>query len=160
MAVSKASAVVRVEGLNDTLRALRRYPKEAQAELRDAAGEIANRQVRALRNKASSYPDRRVRGQAPTIRAGRDRIPVVRVGGARRIFDLRDTRSGRGKAPRAGDVLFGTEFGAVEGGPNDWRFPPRRDSYWLFETLSIGHRQVVADWGRAVDQVATKWAML
>lgn len=153
MAAPRRRAVVEVDGLNATLRALRRYPKEANAALRDAATGIAERQAANLKQAAASVPDRRVSLQASTIRARRDRIPVVVVGGARRFDRLR----GR---PRAGDVLFGTEFGAIEGGPNAWRFPPAQSSYWLFRDLSKRHREVVQDWGAAVDRVALDWPRL
>jgi hypothetical protein len=141
-----------VDGLNDTLRALRSLPKEANSELRVEVQKLTQKHANALIGAASSHPDSRVRGVAPTIRASKDRVPTVKIGGARRVPVSRP-----GQPPRAGDVVYGTEFGA-EPGPNAWRFPEKSRSIWLFRTLRGRQAEVVADWNAAVDKVARKWA--
>lgn len=136
-----------VDGLDGVLRALRAMDKEGQRELRAEVQKITDRHARALQRAAASHRDPRVRGLAPSIRAAKDRVPVINVGGARRV-----PVSG---TPRAGDVLFGTEFGANPSGRNAWRFPSH--DAWLYPTLEGRHRQLVKEWERAVADVADRW---
>jgi hypothetical protein len=136
-----------VDGLDDVLRALRRLDKEGQRELREAVQNITERHAAAIRNAGARHRDPRVRHVASTVRSAKDRVPTIKVGGAKR-------GPFRGR-PRAGDVLFGTEFGADPAGPNAWRFPSR--DAWLYPTLRGRHRQVVNEWERAVDDVLRKW---
>jgi hypothetical protein len=96
--------------------------------------------------------DPRVRGQARTVRAKKDRLPTVLIGGAAKIAVSRP-----GPSPTAGDVLFGTEFGARPG-PNAWRFPPAQDSYWLFASLKGRQPALLSEWEAAITKVARKWA--
>lgn len=137
-----------VDGLDGVLRALRAMDKEGQRELRAEVQKIAGKHAAALQRRAASHRDPRVRGVAPTIRAAKDRVPVINIGGARRV-----QVSGN---PRAGDVLFGANWGAASGGPNGWRFPTHDE--WIHPTLSGRHAQLVNEWERAVADVAKKWA--
>lgn len=79
--MAKMTVYNNVAGLN---RALRKLPKEATAELRHASVDIAQ----AVAQEAADT----ARGEggvaslvAPTIRATRDRVPVVKMGGATRL---------------------------------------------------------------------------
>jgi hypothetical protein len=144
--------VAKVDGIGETLALMKGWPKEASKELRAEVQKITGKHAEFLKANAARNPDARVRGQAPTIRAKKDRLPTILVGGARQVPVSRS-----GKRPRAGDVLFGTEFGARPG-PNAWRFPPARDSYWLFASLAGRQSQVVSEWQQAVEKVARRWA--
>lgn len=148
MATTKSS-IVESPDLRRLLAMMRDLPKEASAELRNLAQSIADKEAEHLKRVARSHRDKRVRELANTIRSRRDRIPVVVIGGAKRL-DI----SGRAKA---GDVLFGTEFGATPDGTNGWRFPARADSYWLFRTLEANHEAVVDEWQQAYAFVQRKW---
>ena len=141
-----------IEGLGETLALLKGWPKEANAELRTDVQRITTKHAAYLAANAARNPDPRVRGQAPTIRAKKDRLPTVLIGGARQVKVSRP-----GRNPTAGDVLFGTEFGARPG-PNAWRFPPARDSYWLFASLKGRQAGLLSEWEQAVTKVARKWA--
>lgn len=141
------SNVWAVDGLDATLRVLRSMDKEGQRELRAEVQKITDRHARALQGAAARHRDARVRGLAPTIRAAKDRVPVINVGGARRV-----PVSGN---PQAGQVLFGTEFGAAPSGRNAWRFPTH--DAWLYPTLEGRHNQLVKEWERAVADVADRW---
>jgi hypothetical protein len=145
--------VFAVDGLNDTLKALRSLPKEANKELRAEVQRMTVKHAQVLIAAASSSPDSRVRGVAPTIRASKDRVPTVKLGGAKAVPVSRP-----GKPPRAGDIVFGTEFGADHPGPNAWRFPAKAKSYWAFRSLKGRQPQLVAEWNAAVDKVSRKWA--
>lgn len=146
-------AVFEVEGLNDVLRAFRTMDKEGNAELRRTVQGITDKHAQALRQAGARNADPRVRQVSQTTRAARDRVPTVQVGGARRIQVSRG-----GTPPTAGDLVFGTEFGAEAGGANAWRFPAATTSIWLFATLKGRQREVLADWEKAVDQVVEKWS--
>lgn len=145
---STRSNVYAVDGLDGVLRALRHMEKDGQRELRAVVQKIAGKHAAALQRRASSHRDPRVRGIAGTIRAAKDRVPVVNIGGARRV-DV----SGR---PQAGEVLFGANFGANRAGPNGWRFPTHDE--WVHPTLAGRHAQLVNEWERAVVDVAQRWA--
>lgn len=73
-----------IPGLNRLLRDLRALPKEAQAELRDASQDIATRLMvpawRAAAMQAGPWGPK----IADSVRAKRDRIPAVNIGGNRR----------------------------------------------------------------------------
>lgn len=75
-----------VPGLNRLLRDLRALPKEAQAELRTASQDIADRHMvpawRAAALKAGPWGER----IAGSVRSRRDRVPVVVIGSNRRTL--------------------------------------------------------------------------
>jgi hypothetical protein len=141
-----------VEGLNETLKSLRVIGKEGQADLRLEVQKVAEKHADALRSAASSSSDSRIRGQAQSIKAAKDRVPTVTLGGAKKVAVSR-----LGEPPKAHEVLFGTEFGAEAGGPNDWRFPPKAKTYWLFETLKGRQKDLIADYQKVVDDIVKKW---
>lgn len=105
---------------------------------------------------ASPFPSQAER-VAMTIRANKDRVPNVTVGGSRRVTSTR---------VEAGYLLFGSEFGGPSPFPNGGRrFPYRsgnggKAGYWIFPKLkqiqpeltrrwkSSVERLVIAPWGR------------
>lgn len=84
--------------------ALRRLPKTASAELKDASREIAEDVAEQARGRAASLGGA-WKYLGPTIRVARSSVPTVAIGGSRRL-------PGR-KGPRqtVGDLTFGLEFG-------------------------------------------------
>lgn len=105
----KTTTYTTVKGLN---RALAKLPKEASAELRTASKAIAQ----DIADEAAG----RARGQgglaalvAPSIKAARDRVPVVRMGSTARLPPQgSDWERGRsGSRQTIGDVIWGAEFG-------------------------------------------------
>lgn len=95
-----------------------------------------------------------------TVRANKDRIPNVTIGGSR-------TRFSGGAV--SGQVLFGNEFGANPQGkaafPNGGRrFPFRSPSqgrgntgYWIFKSLKAIQPEITHRWKYAVTQVLDNW---
>jgi len=144
--------VFQVDGIAETLALMKGWPKEASKELRAEVQIMTTRHAQFIAANAARNRDPRVRGQAATVRAKKDRLPTVLIGGARQVKVSRP-----GPNPRAGDVLFGTEFGARPG-PNAWRFPPATDSYWLFSSLKNRQPALVSEWQQAVLKVARRWA--
>lgn len=95
------STFTSVAGLN---RALRRLPKAISVELRDASQAIANDVASRTRSKGLGI-GRGWQHLAPTVRSRRDRVPVVVMGGSKRLPGR------RGKNQTVGDLMWGTEFG-------------------------------------------------
>lgn len=81
-----ARSEAHIPGLNRLLRDLRQLPKEATAELRSASVVIAERHMvpawRAAALQAGPWGPK----IAASVRARRDRVPVVLIGGRRAVF--------------------------------------------------------------------------
>jgi hypothetical protein len=92
-------------GLNALLRTFRTYPKELSTELRARSQRIAEPIAAEARDRATSPQQKLV---APSIRAVRDRIPVVKVGGGTTL----KSSTPRRRQPKAGQVYFGADFGS------------------------------------------------
>jgi hypothetical protein len=115
-----------VEGLN---RALRKLPKLATVQLRDASQDIA-RDVAGIASSRAAGAGRGWSLLGPTIRAGRDRVPVIRSGGSRRIPGRKGSRQ------VVGELLYGTEFGGRRQ-PRTRQFLPHLGTrgYVLYPTI-------------------------
>ncbi len=130
--MAKATVFQNVAGLR---KALRKLPKHLTAELRDASVSIAAEVAREAAGKAEGLGGS-ARLVAPTIKATRDRVPVIKMGGAKRI------RKGSATQKR-GNVIWGAEFG---GGarPSTMQFSPHRgtDGYFLWETIRANKQDI------------------
>ena len=100
---------------------------------------------------------------AQTVRANKDRIPNVTIGGSR----------GRASGgANAGILLFGNEFGADRNAfgskgnfPNGgYKFPARspregrgNKGYWIFPTLKAMQPEITRRWKNAVGEVYENW---
>lgn len=131
--MAKTMTFYNVAGLNKTLRKL---PKTASAELRDASQAIADKVAGDARGAATAQGGV-ARLVAPTIRAGRDRVPLVRMGSSARL--PADGRSRKGDRQTIGDVIWGAEFG---GGARKttqqfkpWRGNDTGAGYFLWPTV-------------------------
>jgi hypothetical protein len=101
---------------------------------------------------------------ASTVRANRDRVPNVTIGGSQ----------GRASGgANSGQLLFGNEFGANRNQkgsagsfPNGgFRFPERsrgegrgNAGYWIFPTLKAMQPEIRRRWEQAVVKVLDNWA--
>ena len=135
-----------IEGLNELLRALNKLPKEANKELKASSKTIAERyMVPAWREAALNYAGPWGEEIANSVKAGTDRIPVVRIGGNRKVF------SGGASATM---VRYPSDSGQA------------RDSWAPFEATNwIGQRapyqeKALEEWGNVVDRVVAKWTTL
>jgi hypothetical protein len=124
--MGKTLRVNNVAALN---KMLRRLPKEASAELRDASVDIAEQVAQRAAGRA-----RMVGGVAkyvaPTIRPRRDRVPKIAMGGTARL-------PGRtGKNQTVGDVMWGAEFGSDRFRQfSPWRGNKDGAGYFLWPTV-------------------------
>lgn len=101
--MAKKMSIAGVDGL---YRALRTLPKEASVSLRDESQDIANDVANKAKSRAMGVSKMYATYVAPTIRARRDRVPVIAIGGKKKI------RTSKGSTRQTvGDLLFGAEFG-------------------------------------------------
>jgi hypothetical protein len=141
---------VRIEGVEETLRAFRQLPKDANNELRDRAKSLAQTLAGKVKAAAASDPSPQAALLVPTIRARRDRVPVIAAGGSKRV--------GRKRVP-AWAVLFGAEFGSNRftqfGKPHSGR-----QGSWLFGVADREAATIEREWNAAADEVARRWATM
>lgn len=142
---------VKIEGLNETLRAFNKYGKDANRELRQAAGQHVDRIVGML-NTAAANAGKGAGLSAGSVKRKSDRVPALTAGGSRKV------RSSTGKVT-AGDVFFGFEFG---GGarPTTQQFPPwlGRTGYWFWPLLRRELPALRRAYLATLDELAAKWA--
>lgn len=134
------TVTVRIEGARETLKAFRDLPKDASEQLRQASTRIAEKAASRVANAARAE-GRQAALIAPTVKARRDRVPVIVAGGSSRV--------GRRKTP-AFKVLFGSEFGA-----HLRQFKPHHGagSYWMFKTVQEHEPQLAREWTAAADRI-------
>lgn len=160
MAKTALTVTVRIDGLRETLQAFREMPKDANDELRDRSRELA--QVLADRARAAGQAEG---GQAAlvagTVKAARDRVPVVQAGGTRKL--------GRHKAPAWG-LLFASEFGMTR--RSGWYASPRygrstarqyqphqgQQGIWFFPTVEGAQTEISRQWNQAADAIVRKFS--
>jgi hypothetical protein len=146
---------VHIDGVRETLAAFRALPKDATAELRTASLRLA--ELVADRARTAAVADSPQSALlAPTVKAVRDRVPAVQVGGTRRV--------GRNKAP-AWQILFAAEFGMNK--RSGWYSTPKyrdsrtrqarghqgRDGYWFFPTVEAEAAMINREWNAAADRI-------
>jgi len=156
MAAKNTFAVrIKFEGQRETLAAFKKLDKGATVAARDEATKIAKFLAERIRAKAPS--DRRYQNLAVTVRAGRDRVPVILIGGRA------NPRVSGGGGPR--ELVIGMEFGADQAGPNAWRFPARTPrlgggnaGYWIYPTARANQAEVIRMWFDAMDEIIAEWS--
>lgn len=145
MAKSGLTMTIHIDGIRETLAALRKLPKDASDELRVAALEIS-KEIAAAAAASGRREGSQAALVATTVKARRDRVPVVAAGGTRRL--------GRNRKP-AYKLLFGSEFGA----DRYEQFRPHigRGSYWFFRTIEDEQVEIAARWLEAADRIIAKF---
>lgn len=150
-----------VDGLYKTLATL---TKEASGELRTEslaiAGDVATKAAGLARDVGGVATL-----VAPTLKARRDRIPKVAMGGTKRLPPI-GGRPRHGAEQTVGDVIYGAEFGGGRR-PTTRQFKPWRGNkgdagYFLWPTVRAEYDTVVERYGealmRAVDKAARRSA--
>lgn len=125
---------VRIQGLNRLLRDFSRAPKELQNQIRDGAHRIAEPLAADARRRAVT-PQQRM--AAESIQAKRDRIPVVKLGGGKRL----SSSTPRARQPKASDVYFGADFGS----DRLRQFPSKKRGGRMFYPAVEGRRREIAE---------------
>lgn len=159
MAKQALTITLRVAGIRETLAALRKLPKDASNELRKASLDIA-RSVAEKAKVAGGREGRQAAAVAKTVRAQRDRVPVVVAGGTKRI--------GRHRTP-AFNLLFASEFGQnrrtgwyaarryARSTGMQYRPHQGRDGIWFFPTVEAEQADIARRWQQAADEVIEKF---
>ena len=143
MAKTALTVNFRVEGADEMLRRFRGLPKDADKELKDAAGELVEDLVGGARSAAQADRAPQSRLLAPTVKARRGRTPAIAAGGSKRV--------GRSRVP-AFKVLFGSEFGS-----NQYKQFQRphggRQGYWFFPLVESESELIGKAWLKAADEI-------
>lgn len=147
--MAKRSVVITVEGegIRETLRAFRGLPKEASNELRAAALDLS-RDLAAAAKLSGEQEGSQAALVASTVKARRDRVPVVEAGGTKRLGSRRKP---------AWKLLFGSEFGSNR----FTQFPRRhqgREGIWFFPVIEENAPMIARRWQEAADNVIRAFA--
>lgn len=136
--MAKMTTMSGIEGLN---RALRSLPKDAKRELTDASKEIVGEVAAEARSKAAALGGA-WKYLGPTIQAQRSSKPSIKMGGNRLI------KGRKGSKQTVGDLLYGTEFGALR----YTQFPPwqGKEGYALWPTVREHEDETAERYSRAL----------
>lgn len=130
MARQTGGLAVEIDGMMETLTAFRALEadlrKEANTELRQAAKTCAGQLAAGLARAASSSGVPVAPRVAQSITVKSDRIPVISIGGAKKV--------GTGKRGNAGALVWGSEQGP-KGDPNRFGVAPNLAGYWIAPTV-------------------------
>jgi len=148
--------------------AFRTMPKEAQDQLRVTNKRMVGNLVQKIQTAAVYAPNpAQARIVARSLKANKDRVPSITVGGSRKAPVSRRATANNPK-PTYGELLFGTEFGAVQPGPNTFpqggrkfpaysgRFKSGSRGYFIFPTLRKAQPQIRRDFLATVDKIIRK----
>lgn len=162
MASGNLTMRVNIRGLRETIRAFGDLPKDASQELRTGsmklAQSLAPKAAAAARSEGSQAA-----AVASTVKARRDRVPVVIAGGAKRVTKNR---------ARAGDLVAGSEFGIHARSRFGWyaagryshsagrQYKPHQGafSYWFFRAFEAAQPEIEREWLDMADAIIRKWA--
>jgi hypothetical protein len=160
MAKTTLVVTVRIEGVREILRAFTVLPKDAQNAIRDHSQALARKlAVKAVvdvtANGGPQGPN-----LATTVKAVRDRVPAISIGGTRRI--------GSSRAPAYG-MLFGSIFGmngrsgwfsaARYAGSSGRQYRPHEGgAYAFFPLVEREAATISREWHAAVDDVVRKFS--
>jgi hypothetical protein len=153
--MSSARISVDVQGVQETLKAFGGLEadlrKEANAELRQAAKECASALVALLVAAAGASGVPVAQRVAASIKVKSDRIPVVSIGGPRRV--------GRRGAPAAA-LLWGSETGPA-GPVNHFGVPRNAGGYWIAPTVEkFATNKAPEIYRRKVYEIMRKWGLV
>jgi hypothetical protein len=142
-----------VTGVRETIRAFRDLPKDASTELRDRTLVLSQALAEQVRAAGMADGPQSARA-AESVKAQRDRVPVIKAGGTK----------------RSSAVLFGSEFGMTRrsgwyaarrynaSAGRQYRPHQGRHSYWFFRTVEDHDAEIARAWGQVADAVLARWA--
>jgi len=124
---------------------------EANKELRTAAGNTARGGVVELVRAAEASGVPVARRVATSIRVKSDRLPVISIGGPKKV--------GAGGAP-AGVLVWGSEQGP-KGDINHFAVPPNSAGYWIAPAVrAFASSGALAIYKRAVYELQRKYGLV
>jgi hypothetical protein len=111
-------------------KAFKTMPKEAQDVLRKETQQLVGTLAEEMKRKAATAPNpAQAMLLARSIKANKDRVPSITVGGARKIPVQRKKTPGSPQ-PMQSDFLFGAEFGVRDGGPGTFKQGGRKFAHY------------------------------
>lgn len=137
---------VKIEGVKETLAKFKGLPKEASDQLRTESQHLAGDLADVIKANAGSE-GRQWGILASTVKARKDRVPVVTAGG--------NTKIGRNRKP-AYRLLFGAEFGATY----LKQFKPRtpgNEGYVFFKSATRMQPTIDEAWNRVADDIVYRF---
>lgn len=152
---------VSIEGVQETIRAFSLLPKDANNQLRDASLALARELAARARVDGEAHGGPQGRLVAQTVKAMRDRVPVVQAGGTRKL--------GRHRAPAYG-LVFGSVFGMNRHSgwyaeprfarSTGFQFRPHRGSaaYWFFPVIEQSAAEISRRWNEAADRIVRNFS--
>lgn len=160
MAKTTLVVTVRIEGVREILRAFTVLPKDAQNAIRDHSQALARKLAVKAVVDMSANGGPQGPNLATTVKAVRDRVPAIQVGGTRKL--------GRHRAPAWG-MLFASLFGM--NGQSGWysyaRYaasagrqyrPHEGTAYAFFPLVEREAATISREWHAAVDDVVRKFS--
>lgn len=161
MAKTTLTVKVHIEGVREILRAFDVLPKNAQNAIREHSQVLARKLAVKAQVDVSVHGGPQGPNLASTVKAVRDRVPAIQIGGTRRI--------GRHRAPAYGQ-LFGALFGmnsrsgwfsalqykSAHG--HQYREHRGQDAYAFFPVIEREAATISREWHAAVDDVVSKFS--
>jgi len=135
-------------------KAFKTLPKEAQDVLRAETQKLVGTLAEEMKRKAATAPNpKQAMLLARSIKANKDRVPSITVGGGRKVPVQRKKTPGSPQ-PMQSDLLFGAEFGVRQGGPGTFKQGGRKFAnysgrmgkgsrgYFIFPTLRKNQERI------------------
>lgn len=138
---------VQVTGMRETLAALRALGPDADKAIREHAGLLATKLRGSIDRAAKGARSPQARLVVQTLKIKKDRLPVLEVGGTKRL--------GRNKAP-AWTLLFGAELGSNQHRQFHQKHTGRVGT-WFFPTVEREQAEIVREWEEAADDVISSF---
>jgi hypothetical protein len=148
--------------------AFKTMPKEAQDLLRVETKKMVGTLAEEMKRKAATAPNpQQAMLLARSIKANKDRVPSITVGGGRKIPVKRSKTPGSPQ-PTQSDFLFGAEFGVRQGGPGTFAQGGRKFAvysgrmgrgsrgYFIFPTLRRNQERIRREYLETVYKLLTK----
>lgn len=112
------------------MKAFKTMPKDAQDVLRRETQKLVGMLADEMKRKAATAPNpQQAILLARSIKANKDRVPSITVGGGRKVPVKRKKTPGSPQ-PMQSDFLFGAEFGVREGGPGTFKQGGRKFAHY------------------------------
>ena len=150
--------------LKSLYQAFKNLDEETNAALKVEVRQLSDYVARQIRDAAEStdrYP-RQAALIAASVKANKDRIPNITIGGSR-IARVSRKATSTNPRPKVGQLLFGSEFGAKDKGASAFsqggrKFPNwnYKKGYWIFPTLRRLQPKITTDYHAIIDKYIRK----
>lgn len=154
--------------LRGLYQAFKSLDKDTNAALKVEVQGLTDYVARQIKMAAADAPNpRQASLVATTVRANKDRVPNITIGGSRK-FKASRRGTERNPLPSVGQVLFGSEFGATGSGAGSFKQGGRKFPYWsgryghgsrgwwIFPTLRQLQPKITHDYHAIIDRYIKK----